>query len=148
MDHDDLTGVLDFLRRAEALKSTPRTSKTVSGRAESTAEHTWRLCLMVMAFADGLDGIDTLKLIKMCLIHDLGEAVSGDVPATARPLDGPDKADRERRDLSRLPPAIPRMVGFTLLRFSPWDWTASVGEAVQTCLVPIRVAAHACGSGA
>src|SRR3954463_16085524 len=36
--------------------------------------------------------------------------------------------------LSRLPPAIPRMVGFALPRLSPWDWAASVGQAVQTCL--------------
>lgn len=103
----DLAGTLDFLRRAEALKSTLRSGTTASGRQESTAEHTWRLCLMVMVLADGLVGIDELKLLKMCLVHDLGEAVGGDIPATDPRA--ADKSAQERRDLqvlaAKLPPA-------------------------------------------
>jgi putative hydrolase of HD superfamily len=102
-----LDGTLDFLRRAEALKSTLRSGYAASGRQESTAEHTWRLCLMVMVLADGLDGVDALKLFKMCLVHDLAEAVGGDIPATDPRAT--DKAAQERRDLlaliAPLPPA-------------------------------------------
>ncbi|WP_179945838.1 HD domain-containing protein [Methylobacterium indicum] len=105
MSPDDLVGTLDFLRRAEALKSTLRSGHAASGRPESTAEHTWRLCLMAMVLADGADGLDPLRLIKMCLVHDLGEAVGGDIPATDPRA--ADKAAQERRDLLSLTDTLP-----------------------------------------
>lgn len=98
-----IAGALEFLRQAEALKSTLRSGRTVTGRRESTAEHSWRLCLMVMVFADRLEGVDILRLMKMCLIHDLGEAIGGD---TAAPMQVgavlKEKGERERRDLETL----------------------------------------------
>ncbi|SFU98748.1 putative hydrolases of HD superfamily [Methylobacterium sp. 174MFSha1.1] len=105
MTPDDLAGTLDFLRRAEALKSTLRSGATASGRQESTAEHTWRLCLMAMVLADGVAGIDGLKLIKTCLVHDLGEAVGGDIPATDPRA--ADKSAQERHDLLALTATLP-----------------------------------------
>jgi putative hydrolases of HD superfamily len=105
MTPDDLAGTLDFLRRTEALKSTLRSGATASGRQESTAEHTWRLCLMAMVLADGVEGVDALKLLKMCLVHDLGEAVGGDIPATDPRA--ADKTAQERRDLESLTAPLP-----------------------------------------
>jgi putative hydrolase of HD superfamily len=102
---DDLAGTLDFLQRAEALKSTLRNGTTASGRQESTAEHTWRLCLMVMVLADGVEGIDALRLLKMCLVHDLGEAIGGDIPATDPRA--ATKTAQERRDLLALTATLP-----------------------------------------
>ncbi|KMO39712.1 phosphohydrolase [Methylobacterium tarhaniae] len=105
MTPDELAGTLDFLRRAEALKSTLRSGTTASGRQESTAEHSWRLCLMVMVLAGSVGGVDVLKLIKMCLIHDLGEAIGGDIPATDPRA--ADKTAQERRDLLTLTAPLP-----------------------------------------
>lgn len=105
MTPDDLAGTLDFLRRAEALKSTLRSGYAATGRQESTAEHTWRLCLMVMVLADGVEGIDALKLFKMCLVHDLGEAIGGDIPATDPRA--ADKTVQERCDLQALTAPLP-----------------------------------------
>ncbi len=104
----ELEGILAFLRRAEALKGTLRSGHISTGRQESTAEHTWRLCLMVMAFSGSMPGINMLKLMKMCIVHDLGEAIGGDVPAplqSGRPAG--DKSDRERRDLESLTESLP-----------------------------------------
>ncbi|MBE6110990.1 MAG: HD domain-containing protein, partial [Erysipelotrichaceae bacterium] len=52
-------------------------------RQESTAEHSWRLALMAMLLKDEeeLKDVDMDKVIEMCLIHDLGEAFTGDIPA-------------------------------------------------------------------
>lgn len=36
---------------------------------------------MAMTFADELAGMDMLKILKMCIVHDLGEAIHGDIPA-------------------------------------------------------------------
>ncbi len=70
-----------FLATAEKLKCNTRHSYTTSGRKESVAEHSWRLALMAMLCADEYPHLDMNKVIKMCIIHDLGEAVTGDVPA-------------------------------------------------------------------
>lgn len=101
-----LSAIIDFLQAAERLKDTLRSGITSQGRAESTAEHSWRLCLMVMLFDRELAGYDRLKLLKLCIVHDLGEAISGDVPATCqRPDDG--RAARERADLETLCAPLP-----------------------------------------
>jgi len=36
---------------------------------------------MAMLCADEYPNVDINKVIKMCLIHDLGEAITGDIPA-------------------------------------------------------------------
>ena len=45
------------------------------------AEHTWRLCLMTLVFEEAFPEINYSKLVKMCLIHDIGEIIGGDIPA-------------------------------------------------------------------
>lgn len=96
-----LQGTVDFLANAARLKDTLRSGFTIEGRPESTAEHTWRLCLMALVLASDLPEIDHLKLLKLCIVHDLGEAVSGDIPAIHQTADD-GKAVRERVDLLSL----------------------------------------------
>lgn len=101
MNIDDIKGRLAFLQEAEKLKSVLRSAHTSTGRVESTAEHTWRLCLMAMIFENELVGMDMLKIFKMCLVHDLGEAIHGDIPATEI-NQHPDKSVQEKADLLHL----------------------------------------------
>jgi putative hydrolases of HD superfamily len=109
MDTTELDGILAFLRHAEQLKVVTRSGWTSAGQPESVAAHTWRLCLMALVFAPSFPGIDYAKLVKLCIIHDLGEAISGDIPAIhQRP--GESKAIQERQDLlSLLQPLPPRL---------------------------------------
>lgn len=97
---EELLGRLEMLRQAEKLKSTLRSGFTSDGQRESVAAHSWRLCLMVMLFADQFPDIDQLKLLKMCVIHDLGEAINGDIPAPLQSLQS--KSVREREDFQQL----------------------------------------------
>lgn len=94
----ELDGILEFLRTAELLKSQPRSGWTTAGERESVAAHSWRLCLMAAVLGDRFAGIDLVRLLKICLVHDLGETLQGDVPAPDQSADG-GKADRERADL-------------------------------------------------
>jgi putative hydrolases of HD superfamily len=112
MTADELSGVLDFLRASERLKATHRSAYTSEGQPESVAEHTWRLCLMAMVLAPEFPGVDFARLVKICLVHDLGEAVGGDVPAPeqARRLAAgvaTGKGKDERRDLLTLLQPLP-----------------------------------------
>lgn len=98
-DFDDtaLEGTLDFLIKAGALKDTYRSGHTDSGRLESTADHSWRLSLWVIALEPYLQGYDVALMLKMATLHDLGEAVTGDVPATQQKGDQSARQEAERQ---------------------------------------------------
>ncbi|MCC6316419.1 MAG: HD domain-containing protein [Gemmatimonadaceae bacterium] len=107
-----LAGLLQFLRDAERLKVTLRSAWTSAGRAESVAEHTWRLCLMALVLAPEFPGVDIARVLRICIVHDLGEAIGGDIPAPeqARRLaagESEGKAAAERRDLAALIEPLP-----------------------------------------
>ncbi len=76
----DSRQLLEMLHLAERLKDTPRHCYTSGGRRESVAEHSWRIALMAYWIADEFPEADMNKVIRMCLIHDLGEAFTGDIP--------------------------------------------------------------------
>jgi putative hydrolase of HD superfamily len=111
MDQTELAGLLDFLRAAESLKTVTRSGYTSAGLPESVAEHTWRLSLMALLLAPEFPDVDLARLVKICLVHDLGEAVGGDIPAPeqARQLaaGAGGKAADERRDLLSLLGPLP-----------------------------------------
>ena len=98
MDTNETIGILQFLREAERLKNVYRTSWTSGGQQESTASHTWRLCLMALVLERNFPDLDIGKLLKMCIVHDLGEAIGGDIPAIYQQKEAP-KAGQERKDL-------------------------------------------------
>ena len=89
--------LLNALHIAERLKDETRHCFTSGGRKESVAEHSWRAALMVFFMKDQLTGefpeADFDRIIKMCLIHDLGECFTGDVPVFAKTA-----ADEEKED--------------------------------------------------
>lgn len=72
--------LLDILSVAEKLKCNTRHCYTSSGRHESVAEHSWRIALMAMLIGPEFPEADMNRVIRMCLIHDLGEAFTGDIP--------------------------------------------------------------------
>ena len=73
--------LLSALHVAERLKDATRHCETSGGRRESVAEHSWRVSLMAYWIADEFPEADMNKVIRMCLIHDLGEAFTGDIPS-------------------------------------------------------------------
>ena len=71
---------LEILHVAERLKDTPRHCTTSKGRVESVAEHSWRIALMAYLLRGEFPDLDMDKVTAMCLIHDLGECFTGDIP--------------------------------------------------------------------
>ena len=71
---------LQIVHIAERLKDTPRHCTTSKGRIESVAEHSWRISLMAMLLKREFPDADIDKVVHMCLIHDLGECFTGDIP--------------------------------------------------------------------
>lgn len=108
----DARALIDFLRVMERLKDAPRHCWTTGGRRESVAEHSWRVALMAMLMADEFPGVDIDRVIRMCLVHDIGEAITGDIPTFLKT-----DADRvvEGREvdalISTLPDPWPKTLG-------------------------------------
>lgn len=78
--------ILELFHKLGHMKKIKRAGMVRLGipNAESIADHSFRVAFMAMFFGDLLNNIDTLKLIKMALIHDIPEAICGDIT----PLDG------------------------------------------------------------
>ena len=73
--------LIDFLGVIGNLKKNTRHVWADNGRQESVAEHCWRLAVMALLVAGEFPDADIDKVIKMCLIHDFGEAITGDIPS-------------------------------------------------------------------
>ncbi len=99
--------LLPILTVAERLKDATRHCYTSGGRHESVAEHCWMSALMAYLLKDEFPEADMEKVMVMCLIHDLGEAFTGDIPSFLKTA-----ADEKREDdllaqwVATLPPAL------------------------------------------
>ncbi len=98
---------LDILHMAERLKDTPRHCTTSKRRKESVAEHSWRVSLMASLLRHVFPELDIDRVTRMCLIHDLGECFTGDIPTFLKT-----DSDRETEDsllmqwVKTLPPEV------------------------------------------
>jgi putative hydrolase of HD superfamily len=115
-DAAEMGGYLAFFRLAAGLKDTLRSGMTVAGRAESTAEHSWRLALMALTLEERLPEIDCDRLIRLLILHDLAEALTGDTPA---PKQSGDKRKAERDAMAELLRPLPEQVAARLRDL--WD---------------------------
>jgi len=107
---------IDFLTMARGLKTTPRTGwvrQKAGPRIESVADHSWRISLMAMvaaasaaagqsADAEGTDvaPLDADKCVRMALVHDLAEAVVGDI--TPEEFSGVPDGEKHRLELQAM----------------------------------------------
>lgn len=96
--------LLAVLHTAEKLKDTTRHCYTSGGRHESVAEHSWRASLMAFLLRDEFPDADMDKVSRMCLIHDLGECFTGDIPSFLK--SGGDE-ERERSALEAWVASLP-----------------------------------------
>ncbi|WP_064975862.1 HD domain-containing protein [Alistipes provencensis] len=123
---EKLEHYLRFMREAERLKNVLRSAHTSTGRHESTAEHTWRLALLALVLADEKPELDQQRVLAMCLVHDLGEAYEGDIPAVEQ-SDPAVKAAAERSAMERLAPLLPDAAAVRI---------RALWEEYETCATP------------
>ena len=70
-----------FFQRVLELKNVPRQGwkeKLEMKYPESVADHSYSVTIMSMIISD-LEGLNTEKIIRMALLHDLAESVIGDI---------------------------------------------------------------------
>lgn len=96
---------INLMAIAEKMKCNARHSWTSTHRQESVAEHSWRLSLMAYFVQDEFPEADIQKVILMCIFHDLGEAITGDIPAF---LKTSKDESIENLEISRLIKSLPQ----------------------------------------
>lgn len=99
--------LLKAMEVAVRLKDTTRHCYTEKGRRESVAEHCWLMTLMALLLRHEFPGADMDKVIRMCLIHDLGECFTGDIPTFEK---GAKDEDREHALLNQWVDSLPREI--------------------------------------
>lgn len=112
-----------FLRDAEALKREIRHSYMSDGRAESVAEHVWRMALLGMMVAPFIQSrIQMERFLKLIIVHDLVEIYAGDVALTDHHNNAEVKSAKQRREkdaILKIRSALPSIIGGDF--FSLWE---------------------------
>jgi putative hydrolase of HD superfamily len=108
----EIPALLRFVSIAEGLKRELRHSWLADGRRESVAEHTWMMSLLAILFAKRLDApIDLERTLKIVIVHDLVEALCGDVPSFEDSERMQHKAEREHAAMQQLRSHLPDDLG-------------------------------------
>ena len=75
----NLNKTVDFITEIQKLKSVTRFNRTLDGRFENSAEHSWQSAMASIVLQDYYpEKLNMEKVISMLLIHDLGEIYAGD----------------------------------------------------------------------
>lgn len=105
--HSDL---YTFFKYGLKLKSTKRAGwvkKVGVSEAESVADHTYSMCLVSMVLSDMLE-LETEKILKMTILHDLSESIIGDY--LPNEIGKKSKRDLERDAMELILQSIPRSI--------------------------------------
>ncbi len=111
MDNQNAAAILDLHARLITLKLLPRTGWLQRGMAnvESIAEHTFSVAALAMMVSDLHPHLDRGRVVSIALLHDIAEALVGDLPYSARRLFGAEaKQAAEHRAMVELIDALPQ----------------------------------------
>jgi putative hydrolases of HD superfamily len=128
MNDRSLTALYVLQNRLLTLKLLPRTGWLQRGvsNPESVAEHTFGVAMLALLVGDTMPTIDRGRLLTIALLHDLAEALVGDLPATARRLFGTEaKYAAERGAMEELLADLPQAADYMAL----WDDYVQGGSA-------------------
>ena len=104
----NLQNLVKFLEITGILKRTSRAGWVDVGvyHPESVADHTFRTAFLCMLYAD-IEALDPLKLLRMALIHDLHEAVIGDLTPSQKTAE---TKENEETAINQILSLLPKML--------------------------------------
>lgn len=113
--NNNLEKIFDFLKIAGNLKNIYRYGDVEILNDESTADHSWRLALIAMVISKELKlKINIEYALKLAIIHDLPESITGDIPANKTMVDRKIKNKKQKEEIkviSRFKKMLPQTQG-------------------------------------
>lgn len=105
MTDSSLQDFVKFLEIVGILKNIQRTGWVDVGvyQPESVADHTFRTAFLCMLYAD-IENLDTLQLLRMSMVHDLAEAIIGDLTPKQKTEETKQNEETAIRDMLKLLP--------------------------------------------
>jgi putative hydrolase of HD superfamily len=113
--NNELKKIFAFIQMVGKLKTTYRFGTNEHFLGDSSADHSWRLALMTFMMVDQLGlRVDALRSVKLALVHDLAESITGDVDARLikeKIYSKKDKQDMEAKAMKDFYDVLPERMG-------------------------------------
>ena len=101
-------GIVDVLTLAERLKRELRHSWLSDGRQESVAEHSWLMSVAAVLLSPHLEHpVDLGHTLKLIALHDIAEAITGDIPSFETSARKVSKAQDEAQAMAAISAMLP-----------------------------------------
>ncbi|CAI2353270.1 unnamed protein product [Caenorhabditis sp. 36 PRJEB53466] len=102
--------IFELLDVLDNLKHLKRTGWVKCGvpEPETVACHMYRMAVLAMALEGQIEGLDTVRTVKMALVHDIGEAIAGDITPICGVSDQ-DKFDLEKNAVDTIASFVPNV---------------------------------------
>lgn len=101
-------GIVEVLTLAERLKRELRHSWLSDGRQESVAEHTWLMSIAAILLSPHLEHpVDLGHTLKLIALHDIAEAITGDIPSFETSARKDSKAQDEAQAMATIATMLP-----------------------------------------
>jgi putative hydrolase of HD superfamily len=112
----DAEAIVDVLSLAENLKTEMRHSWLSNGRQESVAEHTWLMSVAAVLMSPHLQQpVDLGQTLKLIALHDIAEAITGDIPYFEKSLRKETKFADETAAIETMRKMLPKASGDLLV---------------------------------
>lgn len=97
-------GIVDFLFEVGILNELPRSGfHFLGGARQSVSEHSFRITVIAYCLAKMVPEVDEGRLVKMCLLHDIVEARTGDMNYVQKKYATANEEKALRDQAARLP---------------------------------------------
>ncbi|CAJ0594196.1 unnamed protein product [Cylicocyclus nassatus] len=105
MAYDNIMKLLSTLDAVKHLKRTGWVHSNVP-EPETVASHMYRMAVLAMSLEGQIEGLDIARAVSMCLVHDLAEAIVGDITPHCG-ISDEEKFDRENQAMQKIASFVP-----------------------------------------
>jgi putative hydrolases of HD superfamily len=148
---ENIEKIFDFLHIVSGLKQAKRYGK-YDIEADSSADHSWRLALMSFVIADELNlSIDLSKAMKIAIVHDLPESITGDIPYMEILNGNVTKQEKQKNEIeaiNKIVSKLPEKIGKEIRElWEEYEYSKTKEGAFIKALDKIETIAHVVEKG-